>query len=118
MAGSKTANVTPAPGAMTSPQQPGKIPDYVNIASRVGEPTEAATSKYRPISQYGSAESLAEVFSRFGDEITPTDFEQADASNEELRKDDPAKLTPRRPRPPLGAELPPGEAPRELISGE
>src|SRR5262245_22079953 len=118
MAGSKTANVIPAPGAMTSPQQPGKVPDYVNIASLVGEPNLAATEKVRPLSQYGSAESMAEVFSRFGDAILPTEFEQADASNEEIRKENPANVTPRRPRPPLGTALPEGETPRELISGE
>lgn len=118
MAGSKTARVTPAPGAMVSPQIPGMVPDYVTIPTHVGESTPPATSKVRPLSQYGSAESLARVFARYGDEITPEQFEQADASLEELRKVDPANLTPRRPRPPLGTALEAGEAPKELISGE
>jgi hypothetical protein len=118
MAGSKTANVIPAPGAMTSPHQPGKIPDFVNIPGHVGAATPAATSKVRPLSQYGSAEAKAEVFSRFGDGIQPEQFEQAGASDEEVRKENPANVTPRRPRPPLGTALDAGDAPRELISGE
>lgn len=118
VAGSKTANVIPAPGAMTSPQQPGKIPDYVTIASRIGEPNPAATSKDRPLSQYGSAEALADVFSRYGDGIAPENFEQADASDEELRKENPANVTPRRPRPPLGTAIEAGDVAKELISGE
>lgn len=119
MAGSKTARVIPAPGAMISPQIPGMVPDYVTIPSHVGESTPAATSKVRPLSQYGSAESLAGVFTRHGDGITPAQFEQADASLEELRKFDPANLTPRRPRPGFGqAALEAGASNEALISGE
>ncbi len=119
MAGSKTARVIPAPGAMVSPQAPGMVPDWTTVPTHTGEATPAAQAKVRPLSQYGSAESLAEVFTKFGDAIQPTDFEQADASYEEVRKQLPSNLTPRRPRPPLGqAALEGGAVTPELTSGE
>jgi hypothetical protein len=74
------------------------VPDRTTIPGRIDEPTPAATSKVRPLSQYGSAEALAGVFTRHSmAEIEPGDFEQADATLEELRKAIPAQLTPVRP---------------------
>ncbi len=120
MAKPKVGHAKPAPGAMVSPQQPGKVPDYVTVPTHVGETHPAASAKRRPLSQYGSAESLSRVFSRHGEEIAPEQFEQADASPEELRREDPANLTPRRPRRVAPAEpvLEVGPERKELCSGD
>jgi hypothetical protein len=120
MAGSKSGRVVPAPGAMVSPQAPGMIPDRTTIPGRIDEPTPAATTKLRPLTQYGTAEELAGVFKRKPmDQLEPADFEQADASLEELRKANPAALTPLRPAGALGQRLAvePGEETKELASG-
>ena len=120
MAGSMTGRVVPAPGAMVSPQAPGMIPDRTTIPGRIGEPTPAATTKVRPLTQYDTAEELAGVFKRKPmDQLEPADFEQADASLEELRKANPAALTPIRPAGALGLRLAvePGEETKELASG-
>jgi hypothetical protein len=105
---------------MVSPQQPGKVPDYVTVPTHVGEQHPAASVKRRPLSQYGSAESLARVFSRHGEEIAPEQFEQADASPEELRRFNPELQTPRRPRRRMPAEpvLEAGPETRELSAGD
>jgi hypothetical protein len=121
MAGSKTGNNIPAPGAMTSPQMPGAIPNYSTIPGHIGEATPVATSKDRPLSQYGSAEEIAGVFRKKpADQIQPADFEQADATAEEMRKVDPANLTPIRPVPGPGSNpaIVAGAATAELSSGE
>jgi hypothetical protein len=96
------------------------IPDRTTIPGRIGEPTPAAITKVRPLTQYGTAEELAGVFKRKQmDQLDPTDFEQADASFEELRKANPAALTPLRPAGALGHRLSvePGEETKELASG-
>lgn len=121
MAGSKTGNNIPAPGAMTSPQAPGAIPNYTTIPGHIGETTPAATEKIRPLSQYGSAEEISSVFKKKPmDQIQPADFEQADASAEELRKIDPSNLTPIRPLPGPGSNpaIAAGGSTSELPSGE
>ena len=103
MAGSMTGKTVPAPGAMTSPQVPGMVPDWTTVPNHVGEAHPAAQAKARPLTQYGTAEELAGVFTRKPmDQLEPTDFEQAPASFEELRKTSPANLTPIRPGVPLG----------------
>ncbi len=120
MAGSKTARVVPAPGAMVSPQAPGMVPDWTTVPGHIGEPTPAATTKVRPLSQYGTAEELAGVFKRKPmDQLEPADFEQADASLEELRKANPADLSPIRPAAALGQRVAvePGEETKELGTG-
>jgi hypothetical protein len=90
---------TPAPGALASPQMPGQVPDRSTVPGhhslRLGPP---ATLR-RPLTEYGTAEEIARVFRKFGDAITPEEFEQATASWEELRKADPAMLPPARPAP-------------------
>lgn len=121
MAGSMTGKVVPAPGAMVAPHQPGMIPDWTTVPTHVGEQTPAAGSKVRPLSQYGTAEEMLGVFRRKPmDELEPADFEQAPASAEEMRKADPADLTPIRPLGALGHRIAvdPGEETPELPSGQ
>ena len=122
MAGPITpSNVPPAPGAMTSPQVPGMVPDWTTVPTHIGEMTPGATSKARPLSQFGTAEELARVFRRIpGDQLQPADFEQAPASLEEMRKANPADLTPIRPqyRPGQEPSLPAGDSAPLLTSGE
>ena len=100
---------------------PGAIPNFTTVPLHVGEPTPAAVEKIRPLSQYGSAEEISSVFKREPmDKIQPGDFEQADASFEELRKVAPANLTPIRPLPGPGSaeEIAGGTTDPALMSGE
>ena len=72
-------------------------------------------SKRRPLTQYGTAQEIMHVFSKFPeDTITPGDFEQATASFEELRKADLSMLPPVRPAHPALAT---GETPEALSAG-
>jgi hypothetical protein len=121
MAGSKTGNNVPAPGAMVSPHAPGATPDWTTVPTHVGEATPSAESKFRPLTQYGSAEEDVAVFrQKPADQIQPQDFEQATASPEELRKVDPRNLTPVRPYSRVGTDpaVAAGAQTRELSSGE
>lgn len=121
MAGSMTGNVVPAPGAMSAPHMPGMIPDRSTVPTHIGESIPAATVKVRPLTQYGTAEELAGVFKRKRmDQLESTDFEQAPATFEEMRKADPADLTPFRPGPPLGQPMAieAGTKTPELTSGQ
>ena len=98
MAGPQTRNQIPAPGGMTSPQGPGMTPNRTLVPGHVGFEHPAATEKLRPLTQLGSAESIMGVFERKpGADMQPSDFEQANASYEELSNADPALLTPFRP---------------------
>jgi hypothetical protein len=107
MAGSITGNVIPAPGAMVSPQAPGMRPDRTTIPTHVDEPTPPVTVKVRPLTQYGTAEELIDAFRQKPmDQLKPSDFEQAPATAEEMRKANPLDLTPIRPLPPLGSGEP------------
>ena len=121
MAGVKANNVVPAPGAMVSPQAPGMVPDWTSVPTHVGEVAAPAGPRVRPISQYGTAESIACVFEKKpANQMEAADFEQANASFEELRKVNPANLTPIRPLPPIGEILAvlPGDAIQRLSDGE
>lgn len=98
MAGSQVRSGKAAPGAMTSPQRPGMVPDRAEVAGSIGLPVPPVVIKRRPLSEYGSAQAIMDVFGlRSGDEVTPEDFEQAEASNQELRNAYPALQTPVRP---------------------
>lgn len=89
----------PAPGGSISPQQPGMTPDRSGVPGQFGARVGRATSKRRPLAQYGTAEEIMKVYKRSPeDQITPRSFEQATASFEELRKANPADLSPVRPR--------------------
>ena len=105
----------PAPGASVSPQHPGMAPDQSAAPGHTNARVSPATSKRRPLTQYGTAEEIMSVFSKVPeDQIQSGDFEQATASFEELRKADPAKMPPVRPaRPALAAD----DAPAALQSG-
>lgn len=105
----------PAPGASVSPQHPGMAPDQSSAPGHTNARVSPATSKRRPLTQYGTAEEIMHVFSKVPeDQLQPGDFEQATASFEELRKAEPALLPPVRPaRPELGA----GDAPTALPAG-
>jgi hypothetical protein len=94
---SKTAKPKspPAPGGASSPQQPGKTPDRSSIPGHFRTRVDPPTTKQRPLSQYGSAEEIMQVFKRVPEgEIVPASFEQATASYEELRKASVALLPP------------------------
>jgi hypothetical protein len=91
------ANKTPAPGAISSPQEPGQVPDRSTVPGHFSTRVTRAQSVRRPNVQYGTAEEIMKVFRKHGQEITPEQFEQATASFEEMRKADPAALPPVRP---------------------
>jgi hypothetical protein len=55
-------------------------------------------SNRRPLAEYGSAQRLLHMFTPApGEELTASDWEQGPSAMEELRKADPALLTPIRP---------------------
>lgn len=86
------------PGGAGSPQRPGMTPDRSTIPGHFSERVAPNLGARRPMSQYGSAEEIMGVFYRAdGSPLTPDEFEQADSSDEELRKHNPANLTPDRP---------------------
>jgi hypothetical protein len=105
----------PAPGASVSPQRPGMTPDRSTIPGKFSTNVPRATTKRRPLVQYGTAEEIMKVFKRQPeDKIEPKDFEQATASYEELRKAYPWEIPPVRPAQPAIAG---GDAPQALGSG-
>ncbi|HQY30086.1 MAG TPA: hypothetical protein PK691_02310 [Thermomicrobiales bacterium] len=120
MARARTGTNLPAPGGMIAPHFPGAQPDYTTVPAHVGEPTPPAIKKVRPLSQYGSAEEIVDVFtSKPMDQLQPSDFEQATASPEEMRKQDISMLTPIRPLPGPGSDpaLTAGDPPSAISPG-
>lgn len=120
MAGSWSAKVTPAPGGMMAPHQPGMRPDWTRVPTHEGESIPPAPAKVRPLTQYDTAEELLGVFKQKPmDQLEPADFEQAPASPEEMRHADTSLLTPIRPGPALGQEqvIEPGMTPQALSTG-
>jgi hypothetical protein len=89
----------PTPGGGRSPQRPGQTPDRSTIPGERRDRSPRVTSLLRPLSQYGTAEEIMQVFRPHGDTWSKEDFEQTSASNEEMRKANPAELTPTRPVP-------------------
>ncbi len=90
----------PTPGGGRSPQRPGQTPDRSSIPGERRDRSPRVTSLLRPISQYGTAEEIMQVFRPHDGVIwVKEDFEQTSASNEEMRKANPADLTPIRPVP-------------------
>ena len=88
----------PAPGGSRGSSAPGMTPDRSTIPGQFSERNAKATSVVRPLSQYGTAEELSGVFRRVpADQMKSTDFEQADASFEEVRKAVVAEWPPERP---------------------
>ena len=88
------------PGGSRSPQLPGATPDRSTIPGHGSLPLGRPGEVRRPLSQYGSAQEIMEVYAPApGEAMDPSRFEQATASYEEMRKAYPAQMTPNRPRP-------------------
>ena len=88
----------PAPAATTSPQLPGMTPDQPDLPDRPRGSLPPLASNRRPLTEYGSAQRLLGLFTpEPGTELQAADWEQRPSSTEELRKADPALLTPVRP---------------------
>src|SRR5215203_3179071 len=87
-----------APAATSSPQLPGMTPDQPALPGRSRGSVPPLASNRRPLTEYGSAQRLLGLFTpEPGTELQPSDWEQGLSSTEELRKADPALLTPIRP---------------------
>jgi hypothetical protein len=87
-----------APAATSSPQLPGMTPDQPALPGRSRGSLPPLASTRRPLSEYGSAQRLLGLFTpKPGTELQPSDWEQGPSATEELRKADPALLTPIRP---------------------
>jgi len=87
-----------APAATTSPQLPGMTPDQPALPGRARGSLPPLASNRRPLTEYGSAQRLLGLFTPApGTELEASDWEQGPSSTEELRKADPALLTPIRP---------------------
>ena len=87
-----------APAAMSSPQLPGMTPDQPALPGRPRGSLPPLASNRRPLTEYGSAQRLLGLFTpEPGTELQASDWEQGPSAMEELRKADPALLTPIRP---------------------
>jgi hypothetical protein len=87
-----------APGATNSPQLPGATPDNPDLPGWSRGSTRPLASNRRPLTEYGSAQRLLRLFTpEPGADLTPSDWEQGPSAGEEVRKADPALLTPFRP---------------------
>src|SRR3954464_3520988 len=87
-----------APGATSSPQLPGMTPDDPDFPGRPRGSLPPLASVRRPLTELGSAQRILRLFTPAdGATLEAADFEQGPTSKEELRKADPALLTPFRP---------------------
>ena len=87
-----------APAATSSPQRPGMTPDQPALPGRPRGSLPPLASNRRPLTEYGSAQRLLGLFTPDpGTELQASDWEQGPSATEELRKADPALLTPIRP---------------------
>src|SRR5215216_6358233 len=85
----------PQPGARSSPQIPGQTIDQFSVPGHTNYRVARTTTVRRPLTQFGTAQEIMGVYApKPGQENDPARFEQASASYEELRKADPALLTP------------------------
>jgi hypothetical protein len=92
-----------APGATSSPQIPGMTPDDPDLPGKTRGTLPPLHSNLRPLTEYGSAQRLLRLFTPApGAELEAGDWEQGLSAGEELRKADPALLTPFRPLPGYG----------------
>lgn len=106
-----------APGAVTSPQMPGQVPDRSTVAGQFTTHVDPSPDARRPATEYKTAQRIMGVFgAEPGQEREPARFEQATASFEEMRKADPALLPPTRPAP--GFLLDGSEPVKQIESGE
>lgn len=90
-----------APGAVSSPQIPGQVPDRSSIWGEGDLPVPPVTGEVRrPRAEDGTSQRIMGVFvAKNGNENDPARFEQAPPSYEEQRKGNPALRTPLRPMP-------------------
>jgi len=89
-----------APGAATSPQVPGEVPDRSSVPGHHAVRVPRAKQVRRPLTEYGTAQAIMNVFAAPVDNpMDPARFEQATAAYEELRKAYPAELPPDSPVP-------------------
>ena len=96
----ETPQAPESPGAISSPQHPGEVPDRSTVPGQFATRVRRATSVRRPLTEYGSAQAIMDVYAAPpGKELDPSRFEQATASYEELRKAYPAQLPPDHPAP-------------------
>lgn len=88
-----------APGAVTSPQIPGQVPDRSSVPGENQLPVPAAVDGvHRPISERGTSQVIMGVYTpRNGNDEDPSRFEQATVSYEEARKGEPFLRQPVRP---------------------
>src|SRR4051794_38312163 len=87
-----------APGAVSSPQQPGMTPDDPDFPGHPRGSLPPLASNRRPLTEYGTAQRILRLFTPApGVQLEAADFEQGPASKEEVRKAHPALLTPFRP---------------------
>jgi len=87
-----------APAATASPQRPGMTPDQPDLPGRSRGSLPPLASNRRPLTEYGTAQQLIGVFTpKPGEAMQASDWEQGPSAMEELRKADPALLTPIRP---------------------
>jgi hypothetical protein len=117
-----------APGAAASPQMPGEVPDRSTVPGYVGTRVAPPVGRVRrPLTQYGTAQEIMHVFPAPDEEPDKSEFEQATASVEELRKAYPWQLPPAGPTPVFALDqgvaaerpvLPGGQPTPELGAGE
>lgn len=89
-----------APGAISSPQLPGEVPDRSTVPGQFATRVPRATSVQRPLTEEGTAQAIMNVYAAsLETAMDPARFEQATASYEEMRKANPAQLPPTRPGP-------------------
>ena len=88
----------PAPGATSSPQIPGMTPDDPDLPGKERGTLPPLASNRRPLTEYGTAQRFLRLFTPApGTTLEASDWEQGPAAMEELRKADPALVTPIRP---------------------
>lgn len=91
--------LTPAPGASSSPQAPGQVPDRSSLWGRGQLPVPPVSGDIqRPLSELRTSQGILGVYTaRDGNEDDPARFEQATVAYEEVRKQYPYLRTPLRP---------------------
>ena len=97
---SETARILPpAPGAASSPQIPGQVPDRSTLWGRGELPVPPVSGEIqRPHSERRTSQGILGVYTAHdGNDDDPARFEQAPVSYEEFRKHAPYLRTPLRP---------------------
>jgi hypothetical protein len=95
-----------APGATSSPQLPGMTPDDPDLPGKPRGSLPPLASTRRPLTEYDTAQRRLRLFTPApGTTLQASDWEQGPAAMEELRRADPALVTPIRPLPGVGLGL-------------